>query len=116
MSSIPLPKTLAAVCLKSEILSENGARLVATVLQSELPVSAVPMENYLERGGWPEFVGIDMRGVRDQTHQIELLLTLRFIEHTPASCPSSSKPETRIAYIRALIDKATGVAELVDDS
>lgn len=107
MPSLSLTKTLAAVRRDGE---------VAAVLQSELPVSAVPMEDYLERGGWPEFVGIDVRGVREQTHQIELLLTLRFIEHTPASCPSSSKPETRIAYLKASIDKATGVAELADDS
>lgn len=113
MSSISLTKTLAAVRL---IDTESHRGEVAAVLQSELPVSAVPMEDYLERGGWPEFVGIDVRGVRDQTHRIELLLTLRFVEHTPASCPSSSKPETRIAYLKASIDKATGVAELADDS
>lgn len=105
-----LPKTLAAV--RGEL--SHGE--IASVLNTEVPVALVPMEPYLERGGWPEFDKFEIRGIRRHPDASELLLTLHFIEHTPASCPSSSKPETRIAYLKARIDHETATAALSDDS
>lgn len=127
MTSIYLSETLAALGKKPEnspadVRASEGQAIegpwteVATALRGELSASAIPMEDYLERGGWPELVGIDVRGVCDRGKQIDVLLTLRFIEHTPAACPSSSKPETRIAYMKAVIDRTTAQAVLADDS
>jgi hypothetical protein len=117
MSSLHLPKTLATITQMGTVgVTTPVTPEVLAVLRDELPASAVPMETYLERGGWPELVGIDVRGIRHEGQQIDLLLTLRFIEHTPASCPSSSKPETRIAYAKVMIDRVTAAATWADDS
>ena len=100
-----LPKTLAH--LHDDSLTQ--------AINEELPAERLPLERYLTHGGWPSASKIKVRGVQeDQTHAT-VLITVEFIEDVPAACPASSRPETRIAYLAARINKANASAEIVDD-
>lgn len=102
---LTLPKTLAH--LHDDSLTQ--------AINEELPSGRLPLERYLTHGGWPGASKIKVRDVReDPTHAI-VLMTVEFIEEVPAACPASSRPETRIAYLAARINKADASAEIVED-
>ena len=102
---IPLPRTLALL---------HSPALLATI-REELTPSHLPLELYLTRGGWPESPRIEVRGVRENNIHAEVLLTVEFIEQCPAACPSSARPETRIAYMLARIRKQDALTEILPD-
>jgi hypothetical protein len=98
-----LPRTLAAC----------GDATLEDVLNHEFPQNALPMEAFLERGGWPEQPRLRLRGVNQVADGWELLLTLSFTELCPAACPASHWPEQRQGYVRLVLrSDATATLQL----
>jgi hypothetical protein len=102
---LTLPKTLAH--LHDDALTQ--------AMNEELTAERLPLENYLTHGGWPGSSKITVRGIKEDVTHATVLMTVEFIEEVPAACPASSRPETRIAYLAAKINKADASAEIVED-
>jgi hypothetical protein len=89
---------------------------LAQILNAEVPAAAIPLEAFLQRGGWPEAPQLLLRGVKETESTAQILLTVQFIEQCPASCPSNARPELRQGYLVLHVEKATGKAKFTVDS
>lgn len=103
-----LPQT-AAVAAGADCDQAAGRAAYEAALGAELPPSRLPLERFLNDGGWPTDVVVRVSNVAVDPATIRLALTVTFDELVTA-CGGTPDARPRLAELTLTIDRTTTLA------